>query len=127
MEATPVPLKYRYFPLRKRSGTAAFHTSRKAVNFGHEDLEKMSALDAVKFMAETIWGSFKEMPCTHCGTIDEHYWSAKEMRWKCKCCGKRPAFMKKEGFCCWECVDTDGARHSPECNGANHQWRNQNS
>jgi predicted phage terminase large subunit-like protein len=46
---------------------------------------------------------------------------------QCKCCGKRPAFMKAQGYCCWECVDTDGERHSPECNGANHQWRNQNS
>lgn len=89
MEATPVPSKYKYFPLRRRTGTAAFHTSRQAVDFGHQDLEKMSALDAVRFLAETIWGSFTEMPCTHCGTIDKHYWSAKEMRWKCKCCGKR--------------------------------------
>ena len=79
----------KYFPLRKRTGTAAFHTSRKAVDFGHEDIEKMTALDAVKFMAEVVWGSFKEMPCVHCGTIDTHYWWAKEMRWKCKCCGKR--------------------------------------
>ena len=29
------------------------------------------------------------MPCPHCGTLDTHYWSAKELRWKCKFCGKR--------------------------------------
>lgn len=86
--AAAVPA-HKYFPLRRRTGTAAFHTSRKAVDFGHQDLEKMSALDAVKFVAEAVWGSFTEMPCPHCGTIDTHYWSAKEMRWKCKCCGKR--------------------------------------
>ncbi|OSZ71555.1 IS1595 family transposase [Hydrogenophaga sp. IBVHS1] len=79
----------KYFPLRRRTGTAAFHTSRKAVDFGHQDLEKLSALDAVKFVAEAVWGSFTEMPCVHCGTIDAHYWSARELRWKCKCCGKR--------------------------------------
>lgn len=86
--AAAVPA-HKYFPLRRRTGTAAFHTSRKAVDFGHQDLEKMSALDAVKFVAEAVWGSFTEMPCPHCGTIDTHYWSVKEMRWKCKCCGKR--------------------------------------
>jgi transposase-like protein len=41
------------------------------------------------FLAKVRWGSTKEMPCAHCGTIDTHYWSAKEVRWKCKCCGKR--------------------------------------
>lgn len=77
------------FPLRKRTGTAAFHLSKEAVDFGSEDLERMTPLDAVKFVAKIIWGSTKEMPCPHCGTIDEHYWSLKELRWKCKCCGKR--------------------------------------
>lgn len=89
MNATVAATPPKYFPLRRRTGTAAFHTSRKAVDFGHQDLEKMSALDAVKFVAEAVWGSFTEMPCVHCGTIDTHYWSVKEMRWKCKCCGKR--------------------------------------
>ncbi len=76
------------FPLRKRTGTAAFHLSREAVDFGQEDLEKMSERDAVGLLAEVNWGSAKEMPCPHCGTIDTHYWRSREMRWKCKCCGK---------------------------------------
>lgn len=77
------------FPLRKRTGTAAYHLAAKTVDLGTEDLEKLTPREAVMFVAELRWGSTKEMPCAHCGTIDTHYWSAKEMRWKCKCCGKR--------------------------------------
>jgi transposase-like protein len=77
------------FPLRKRTGTAAFHLSKEAVDFGMEDLEGLSPLQAVMFLAKILWGSTKEMPCPHCGTIDEHYWSLKELRWKCAGCDKR--------------------------------------
>ncbi len=85
--APAVPLRT-HFPLRKRTGTAAFHLSREAVDFGQEDLERLSERDAVRFVAEAMWGSSKEMPCPHCGTIDTHYWRGHELRWKCKCCGK---------------------------------------
>jgi transposase-like protein len=81
--------KPRLFPIRQRTGTAAFHLSKQAVDFGQEDLTKLTPKAAVKFLAELVWGSTKEMPCPHCGTIDTHYWSSKELRWKCKCCGKR--------------------------------------
>ena len=77
------------FPLRRRTGTAAFHLSTSAVGFGCEDLEKLTEKQAVMLMAEAQWGSTTEMPCAHCGTIDTHYWAPREMRWKCKCCGKR--------------------------------------
>lgn len=77
------------FPLRKRTGTASYHLSKEAVDFGSEDIERLTPLQAVTFFAKVIWGSFTEMPCPHCGTIDEHYWSLKELRWKCTCCGKR--------------------------------------
>lgn len=87
--ATAVVANSGHFPLRQRTGTAAFHTSKKAVDFGLEDLESMTTLQAVRFFANVIWGSHKEMPCPHCGTIDEHYWSLRELRWKCACCGKR--------------------------------------
>jgi len=76
------------FPLRRRTGTAAFHLSKEAVDFGSEDLERLTDLGAVRFVAELLWGSYKEMPCPHCGTIDEHYWRGKELRWKCRGCGK---------------------------------------
>jgi transposase-like protein len=89
--ASPIlePARTGHFPLRKRTGTAAFHLSKDAVGFGSEDLEKLAPRDAVMYLARIRWGSTREMPCAHCGTIDTHYWSAKELRWKCKCCGKR--------------------------------------
>ncbi|MGB9109846.1 MAG: IS1595 family transposase [Telluria sp.] len=87
--ATLIADKPSNFPLRRRTGTAAFHLSKEAVDFGHEDMERMSPLETVRYFATVIWGSHKEMPCPHCGTIDEHYWSFKELRWKCACCGKR--------------------------------------
>lgn len=77
------------FPLRRRTGTAAYHLSKEAVDFGLEDLEKLTPKQAVMFVAKLLWGETKEIPCPHCGTIDAHYWSEKELRWKCACCGKR--------------------------------------
>jgi len=77
------------FPLRRKTGTASFHMTKQAVGFGLEDLESLSPKEAVFFMAELLWGSTKEMPCPHCATVDSHYWTVKELRWKCKCCGKR--------------------------------------
>jgi transposase-like protein len=76
------------FPLRKRTGTAAFHLSSEAVDFGQEDLERLTPKQAVHFLADILWGSRTTMPCPHCGTIDAHYYRPKEMRWKCKCCDK---------------------------------------
>lgn len=85
----PEPENRKLFPIRKRTGTAAFHLSTSAVGFGHEDLERLTEKEAVMLLAEAQWGSNTEMPCAHCGTFDTHYWSPKERRWKCKCCGKR--------------------------------------
>lgn len=76
------------FPLRRRTGTAAFHLSRDAVDFGVEDLERLTDLGAVRFVARLLWGSDVEMPCPHCGTIDAHHWRRKGLRWKCRGCGK---------------------------------------
>ncbi len=87
--AFPASPEKTLFPLRKRTGTASFHMSKDAVGFGLEDLETLTPKQAVFFMAELLWGSSREMTCAHCGTYDTHYWSAKELRWKCKCCGKR--------------------------------------
>lgn len=77
------------FPLRQRTGTAGFHMSREAVDFGYDDLDKLTPKEAVLFTADLVWGSTTEMPCPHCGTHDSHYWTVKELRWKCKGCGKR--------------------------------------
>lgn len=76
------------FPLRRRTGTAAFHLSSHAVDFGFENLEKMTTRQVVLFTAELRWGSAREMPCPHCGTFDSHYFRPLELRWKCKGCGK---------------------------------------
>lgn len=77
------------FPLRQRTGTAADHNRKEMRDFGAEDLERLSPKEAVFFMANIMWGSTTEIPCPHCGTVDEHYWSLKELRWKCRACGKR--------------------------------------
>lgn len=75
------------FPLRKRTGTAAYHLSTEAVDFGYDDLDKLTNREAVQFLAMARWGSHTTMSCVHCGTLDEHYWRAGDLRWKCKCCG----------------------------------------
>lgn len=81
--------KPKLFPLRQHTGTAAHHLSKRAVDFGQEDLHSLSEKEAVLLLARMRWGSENEMPCPHCGTIDSHYWTSKELRWKCKGCGKR--------------------------------------
>ncbi len=77
------------FPLRQRTGTASWHLNKRAVDLTQEDISKLTDRQAVLLMAEASWGSTTQMPCAHCGTIDVHYWSAEQLRWKCKCCGKR--------------------------------------
>jgi transposase-like protein len=76
------------FPLRKRTGTAAKHLKSRVIDIGMEDLEQLSPRQAVMFMAEAMWGSTTCMDCPHCGTLDEHYFRNKELRWKCTSCGK---------------------------------------
>lgn len=80
--------KRKNFPLRKRTGTAAQHLKSHIIDIGTEDLEQLSPREAVMFMAEAMWGSTTYMPCAHCGALDEHYFRAKELRWKCTACGK---------------------------------------
>lgn len=82
------PTGHKLFPIRQRTGTAAFHLSAKAVDTGTEDLEKLSRKDAVLLLAQTRWGSAESMSCPHCGTFDTHYWRGSELRWKCRCCDK---------------------------------------
>ncbi len=83
------PNERKLFPLRKRTGTAGFHMSRHAVDEGYDELSKLTERQAVMLLAEAQWGSTTYMPCAHCCTLDTHYWSGKELRWKCKSCGKR--------------------------------------
>lgn len=76
------------FPIRQRTGTAAFHLSTEAVGFGCEDLEQLTPKAAVQMFAQMRWGSTTEMPCPHCGAIGKHYWRNRELRWKCRDCDK---------------------------------------
>jgi len=48
--------KPKLFPIRQRTGTARFHMSSQAVDFGLEDLERLTKLQAVRFMAMAMWG-----------------------------------------------------------------------
>ena len=77
------------FPLRKRTGTAHRRLLSHAADVDIDELYALSEAETVRFMAEARWGSSTFMSCPHCGTMDEHYWSNRELRWKCCACGKR--------------------------------------
>lgn len=79
---------FKPIPLRKFTGTAYRRLRPEFSDFGLEDLEKLTELQAVELLAKHFWGSDTEMPCPHCGTIDTHYWRRRELRWKCKSCDK---------------------------------------
>nr|WP_295080835.1 transposase [uncultured Roseateles sp.] len=83
------PNERKLFPLRQTTGTAGFHMSKAAVGFGYDELNNLTERQAVMLLAEVAWGSTTYMQCPHCGTLDSHYWTVKELRWKCKCCDKR--------------------------------------
>jgi len=74
---------------RPSSDASRFHMSKDAVDRSVEDVARMTDLQCVKHLANVRWGSFKVVGCPHCNAFDEHYWSAKELRWKCRGCGKR--------------------------------------
>jgi transposase-like protein len=84
--ATFAAERRKLFPLRQRTGTASFHLSRDAVDFGFDDLDRLTPKEAVFLLAEARWGYTRTMPCAHCKAIGQHYWRAKEHRWKCKVC-----------------------------------------
>ncbi len=74
---------------RPSSDASRFHMSKAAVDRSVEDVAKWTDLQCVKHLANVRWGSFKLIGCPHCNAHDEHYWSSKELRWKCRGCGKR--------------------------------------
>jgi len=78
-----------HFPMRKRTGTAHRRLLSHQVDIGLDDLAALSPVETIQFMAEARWGSSTFITCPHCGTMDEHYWSHKERRWKCCGCGWR--------------------------------------
>lgn len=63
--------------------------SKEAVDRSVEELFKWSDLKCVKHLAEIRWGDFKRVTCPHCNTSTDHYWTPRELRWKCKSCASR--------------------------------------
>lgn len=63
--------------------------SAKAVDRSVEDYARWTDLRCVRHLANLRWGSHINVVCAHCNTCADHYWSDKELRWKCKGCGKR--------------------------------------
>lgn len=74
---------------RPSSDASRFHMSKDAVDRSVEEVARWTDLQCVKHLAAVRWGSFKLVGCPHCNAHDEHYWSARELRWKCRGCGKR--------------------------------------
>ena len=64
-----------------------FLLSKKVRDFSLIDIMQISTeLDALKFLAQIRWGSFKEQVCSDCGVIDSHYFRPKYKQWRCKHC-----------------------------------------
>lgn len=74
---------------RPSSATSRWHMSPKAVDRSVDEFVRWTDLRCVRHLAKIRWGSHVDVVCAHCGTCADHYWSEKELRWKCKHCGKR--------------------------------------
>lgn len=88
-DATKQPSKPAHYPIRQRTGTAHRRLLSSAVDLDIDELYALSPVETVEYLAIARWGSSTFMPCAHCGTLDEHYWSRRELRWKCTGCGNR--------------------------------------
>jgi transposase-like protein len=90
MAAADTPTKVKRKSVQRQSSDASrFHMSNRAIDISVEDLAKMTNYQCVQHMAEVRWGSFIKVTCPHCSTSSSHYFSKKELRWKCRACGKR--------------------------------------
>lgn len=76
-------------PRRRRSGTAEWHMSSKAVSLSIREVMLWTDQKCLDYMVEARFGSWETVRCPHCGTIGKHYFRVKEQRWKCKGCGHR--------------------------------------
>lgn len=74
---------------RPSSAASRWHMSSKAVDRSVDEFARWSNLRCVRHLAKIRWGSHVDVVCAHCSTCADHYWSEKELRWKCKHCGKR--------------------------------------
>lgn len=83
---------------RRANPRARFHMSKESVGLNSDELSKMTELEAANWLADAQWGSHTEMPCPHCGTIDTHYFTRSQLRWKCKGCDTRFSVTSKTVF-----------------------------
>lgn len=83
---------------RASSEATRWHMSKEAVDRSVAEPLSWSELKCVKHLAKLRWGDWKHVMCPHCNTGAEHYWSSKELRWKCKSCGKRFSVTSKTVF-----------------------------
>jgi transposase-like protein len=74
---------------RPSSPSSLHHMSAGAVDVSVSTYASMTDLQCVRHLAKARWGCFKVVTCPHCNSSATHYWSTKELRWKCKGCGKR--------------------------------------
>lgn len=71
------------------SSTAGHHTSKtKAISMSVVQLVRMTDRQALDMLVKMRWGGWKTVSCPFCNSVSEHYFRKKEMRWKCKGCGK---------------------------------------
>lgn len=52
------------------------------------DVYRMTDLEAIDLLVQARWGSWNTVRCPHCGTVNPHYWKARERRWKCAACAR---------------------------------------
>ena len=72
---------------RRRSGTASWHMSMDAVSLSIPDIARWTDKRCHDYLVQVRFGSWDTVSCPHCGTLGDHYWRKKEMRWKCEGCG----------------------------------------
>lgn len=71
------------------SSTAGHHTSRKkAVSMSVPQLSRLTDRQSLEMLVKMRWGGWSTISCPFCFSVSDHYYRRKEMRWKCKGCGK---------------------------------------
>lgn len=80
----PPPQKKAY--QRRRSGTASFHMSAKAVTLSIQEVYSWTPRQCLDYLIKARWGGRDTVVCPHCGTMGTHCWRGFDSRWKCSNC-----------------------------------------
>lgn len=87
--STPITPKKKTRSKVNLSSTAGHHTSRKkAVSVSVPQLSQLTDRQALDMLVSMRWGGWNTVSCPFCYSVSDHYYRRKEMRWKCKGCGK---------------------------------------